>query len=1012
MGVPIGDVARVSQVLLAQLQQSRTQTEDRTTPGLITSESVNTTAVQSSGNVETQTGFFLGDAGLLSNVNVGLQRVTDIENVTTNSITANSITAPGGCYVNGVDIHDSNITAYDKITLNSINIPRYMTRSGTVNTWANVSYRGFDISDDAQTIIYGSYGERINVVKIDSFFNIIDDATLGDDVSGGRFGEDGVAISADGLTVAANAPDAGGPYTGYGNVGKVFVFRYDGENWNRIGDRIYPAFEYPFSFENRIRFTNSRLGNSIALSRDGNTIVVGASGETNYNGGNVQLTAGAVYVYTYNGSSWSRVAELFSSSRSQSDAFGGSVFINKTGNKISVGCQGRREVYIYNNLSLVHKITNNSAPEFGHRVAINEDATVMVALSNNGHHIYNYNGVEWVETFFSSPVNYLVNATVSISDNSKEVIINGKRYSYIINQWNFYQNYSSRAKINGDALRVVDYKTFYFSTPNPTYKLDISGNANVFEMNAFKYYGDGGTLSNIVLDENVFLSSVNYNSANVSGSNTYNYYTVDTVTTTHSFDVEYVDIDSSGTRVVVSGGQASDYLPVVYDYDGSSWSNTQLTSATWNGLSGGLDNINSSVISSDGSTIVVASGYSVFVWRYNGSSWVESKYTQTDDEGTYYAGVSGDGNVILATNGRVDSYAGKLYSFINGVYTGSFRASVSSSDSRFGSFVKLNYDGTRAVTVDGEYISNNNFNGRIFLYSRNGTTWTNYKTFNAGYGIFGSPQINISEDFNTLVYMTRSASNSNSRTTKIHEYINGVWEEDTYTLPYLVRYFSINKSGNVIIANDFSNSWIIFKEGNSWTEKILPSGPYNSVIASNNSISLLKVVSATYPRSKDFLISEIRKDTTLNIDATNVNISGTLTKASGTFKIDHPLPNMESTHSLTHSFIEGPKADLLYRGKAQLENGSVIVNIDEVSKMTNGTFNALVRDVECFVVNNTNWDNVKGDIEENTLNITCQNTASNALVSWLVIGERKDKHMYTLDWTDNEGRVIPEKLKM
>ena len=97
MGVPIGDVARVSQVLLASLQQDRITTEDRTTPSLITAESVNTTAVQSSGNVETQTGFFLGDAGLLSNVNVGLQRVTDIGNVTTNSITASA-----GVYVNGV----------------------------------------------------------------------------------------------------------------------------------------------------------------------------------------------------------------------------------------------------------------------------------------------------------------------------------------------------------------------------------------------------------------------------------------------------------------------------------------------------------------------------------------------------------------------------------------------------------------------------------------------------------------------------------------------------------------------------------------------------------------------------------------------------------------------------------------------------------------------------------------------------------------------------------------------
>ena len=144
----------------------------------------------------------------------------------------------------------------------------------------------------------------------------------------------------------------------------------------------------------------------------------------------------------------------------------------------------------------------------------------------------------------------------------------------------------------------------------------------------------------------------------------------------------------------------------------------------------------------------------------------------------------------------------------------------------------------------------------------------------------------------------------------------------------------------------------------------------------------------------------------------NANISGTLTKASGTFKIDHPLSNMRSTHTLTHSFIEGPRADLIYRGKTQLVHGAAIVNIDEVSRMTEGTFNALARDAHCFVVNNTNWDAVKGDIEGNILYITCQNAESNAWVNWMVVGERKDDHMYALDWTDDDGRVVPEKLKI
>ena len=140
-------------------------------------------------------------------------------------------------------------------------------------------------------------------------------------------------------------------------------------------------------------------------------------------------------------------------------------------------------------------------------------------------------------------------------------------------------------------------------------------------------------------------------------------------------------------------------------------------------------------------------------------------------------------------------------------------------------------------------------------------------------------------------------------------------------------------------------------------------------------------------------------------------IGGSLSKMSGTFKIDHPLPSMSNTHYLYHSFIEGPKADLIYRGSVDLVNGSASINLDTVSKMTDGTFEALNRDVQCFTTNETDWDAVKGSVSGNILTISCQNTSSSANVSWMVIGERKDQHMYDTEWTDEEGHIVPEVLK-
>jgi len=143
----------------------------------------------------------------------------------------------------------------------------------------------------------------------------------------------------------------------------------------------------------------------------------------------------------------------------------------------------------------------------------------------------------------------------------------------------------------------------------------------------------------------------------------------------------------------------------------------------------------------------------------------------------------------------------------------------------------------------------------------------------------------------------------------------------------------------------------------------------------------------------------------------DINCTGTLSKGSGSFKIDHPLPSMSNTHTLCHSFIEGPQADLIYRGKVDLVNGSASINLDTVSNMTSGTFEALNRNVQCFTSNESDWDAVKGSVSGNMLTISCQNESSTAKVSWLVIGERKDKHMYDTEWTDDDGHVVPEKPK-
>jgi hypothetical protein len=141
-----------------------------------------------------------------------------------------------------------------------------------------------------------------------------------------------------------------------------------------------------------------------------------------------------------------------------------------------------------------------------------------------------------------------------------------------------------------------------------------------------------------------------------------------------------------------------------------------------------------------------------------------------------------------------------------------------------------------------------------------------------------------------------------------------------------------------------------------------------------------------------------------------VVIPGSLSKGSGSFRIKHPLISKKNTHQLVHSFIEGPQADLIYRGKIRLNAGKAIINIDEASTMTEGTFEALCREVQCFTTNETGWDAVKGKVTGNILTIESQNTESTDEISWMVVGERQDEHMIYTEWTDDEGKVIVEPL--
>jgi hypothetical protein len=136
------------------------------------------------------------------------------------------------------------------------------------------------------------------------------------------------------------------------------------------------------------------------------------------------------------------------------------------------------------------------------------------------------------------------------------------------------------------------------------------------------------------------------------------------------------------------------------------------------------------------------------------------------------------------------------------------------------------------------------------------------------------------------------------------------------------------------------------------------------------------------------------------------NSTGELTRSNTKFfVIDHPI---REDYKLIHSCIEGPQIDLIYRGKIKLEDGYGEINIDEKNGMTNGTFEALRRDIHSFTTNETGWEPVRSKVMGNILHIQCKDKESEDTISWMVIGERKDKGIMQDPKTDEEGKLITE----
>ena len=456
----------------------------------------------------------------------------------------------------------------------------------------------------------------------------------------------------------------------------------------------------------------------IAVSEDGNTLAVGASGEdssaTGINGDqsdNNTLNAGAVYVFTRNGSTWNQQAYVKASNTEANDVFGAAVALSADGSTLAVGATGE----------------DSSA------TGINGDQSDNSAASAGAVYVFTRSGSAWNQQAYVKASNaeasdaFGVTVTLSADGSTLAVGATGEA--------------SGATGINGDPLdnSAASAGAVYVFTRNGSawiqdayVKASNTGAGDSFGSN-IAMSTDGSTLAVGAAGEDSSATVINGDQSDNSAA---------------SAGAVYVFTRSGGTwgqqaYVKASNAEASDAFGV-----------TVTLSADGSTLAVGASNEASSAtgINGDQSDNSAASAGAVYVFTRGGSTWAQQAYvkasnTQLSDFFGRNVTLSGDGNVLAVSASGEDgnstgvngdqlnngaSNAGAVYIFTRNsstwVQQGYVKASNTQAGDGFGSGVALSADGgtlvvgaanedSSATGINGDQLNNNaSATGALYVY--------------------------------------------------------------------------------------------------------------------------------------------------------------------------------------------------------------------------------------------------------------------------------------------------------
>jgi len=190
---------------------------------------------------------------------------------------------------------------------------------GTGNIGASSQGFSVAVSGDGNTAIEGGFSDNSNAGAVWIFtrsggvWSQQGPKLIGSGAIGNAYQGISVAISGDGNTAII------GGYEDNGNVGAAWIFIRNGGVWSQQGAKLVGTGAVGSSFQ----------GTSVSISADGNTAIVGGSGDNGI---------GAVWVYTRTGGVWTQQgAKLFGTGSVGQPQQGWASVISADGNTIIVG---------------------------------------------------------------------------------------------------------------------------------------------------------------------------------------------------------------------------------------------------------------------------------------------------------------------------------------------------------------------------------------------------------------------------------------------------------------------------------------------------------------------------------------------------------------------------------------------------------------------------------------------------------------------------------------------------